>query len=217
MDFFHRLTTKFKRLKLQRFKKWLCLRHQMKTGRGGGGREGRGVIKLICWDLLIVLADGWGLAESIRPNRLSLLPLCRILHISIMSFRMWPWYFDTGCICLRNIVTDCPSPPCNMQKTLIVIPFFCFPLQISVTFNWSIIPPTNWNYLTNKNWKLFNKKWEKIFYETLNQKLCGNDLLMVNMHSWIGLPTALKFSCAFWVLHSHPCLAVFLHFVVYGA
>ena len=32
MDFFHRLTTKFKILKLQRFENWLCLRHQVKNG-----------------------------------------------------------------------------------------------------------------------------------------------------------------------------------------
>jgi hypothetical protein len=31
MDFFHRLKTKFKRWKSQRFKDWLCLRHQVKN------------------------------------------------------------------------------------------------------------------------------------------------------------------------------------------
>jgi hypothetical protein len=36
MDFFHRLKTKFKRLKSQRFEGWLCLRQQVKIGGGGG-------------------------------------------------------------------------------------------------------------------------------------------------------------------------------------
>jgi hypothetical protein len=36
VDFFHRITTKFKRLKSQRFEDWLCL-HQVKNG---GGVEG---------------------------------------------------------------------------------------------------------------------------------------------------------------------------------
>jgi hypothetical protein len=37
VDFFYLLTTKFKRLKSQRFEDCLCIRHQVKNGGGGGG------------------------------------------------------------------------------------------------------------------------------------------------------------------------------------
>jgi hypothetical protein len=60
VDFFHRLTTKFKRLKSQRFEDWLCLRHQVKNGRGGGG--GRGVINLFYWVLFIELVFIYSIA-----------------------------------------------------------------------------------------------------------------------------------------------------------
>jgi hypothetical protein len=64
VDFFHRLTRKFRRLKSERLEDWLCLRHQVKYGGGGGG-----VINLFFWVLLIELVPTTG------PNRIGLLPL----------------------------------------------------------------------------------------------------------------------------------------------
>ena len=53
MEFFHRLTTKFKRLKSQRFEDWL-------SSSSGEKRGCRGVINLICWVLLIELVPTTG-------------------------------------------------------------------------------------------------------------------------------------------------------------